>query len=180
MKLFLNNGFSKLEFIVVIILLSILSVLLLNRVEKWESEIERKHIIGVSTNIQSALNVKIAQLAMQGKLEQLNTLSKINPLELLASKPANYLGEKNKISPSINQKGTWFYYLPNRILVYNLQYNTVESNTKDIKSNSSWQQLRFKIKFKYTDNNANGYYDHHIDGLSGIYLRSLDSLTKPN
>ena len=78
-----SSGFSQFELVVVVILISILATVALNRMWGWRSEVERTLIKTVSGNLRSALGLETANLALQNKLDQLPKLAGSNPFSLL-------------------------------------------------------------------------------------------------
>jgi len=176
MKFLLSNAFTKLEFLVVVCLLCVLSIILLNRINNWHSVVERKHILGVTSNIQSALNMKTAQLALENKLDQLPALATTNPLQLLAKKPVNYHGELTDDAVKTQTKGIWYFNPKSRLLVYTLEYNThsaTHSSSPPLSEDQNLDQLRYKLKFSFIDNNKNRRFDVGIDSVSGLQLISI-------
>ena len=75
----------------------------------------RDNVLGA---LRSGLNMKVGQLTVTGKSAEMIKLITINPMDLLAQKPANYAGEyylpqKAKISP-----GNWYFNRKEFLLVY--------------------------------------------------------------
>lgn len=164
-----ERGFSQFELVVVVILISILASVALNRIWGWRDEVERTLIQTVSGNIRSALGLETAQLALQNKLDQLPKLAGSNPFSLLAQKPDNYLGELSDTNPDTKQPGVWYYSKEQRVLIYTIKYSpSFKSSLTGV------PRIRFKIKLIYTDNNHNRRYDPGIDSISGLNLLTLD------
>ena len=165
----LTQGFSQFELIVVVILISILGTIALNRMWGWRSEVERILVKTVSGNIRSALGLETAQLALQNKLHQLPKLAGGNPFSLLAQKPDTYLGELSDKNPLTKKLGVWYYSKEQRVLIYTIKYSD------SFKTNLKGQpRVRLKIKLIYSDTNKNRRYDAGIDGIAGLNLVSLD------
>lgn len=164
-----SQGFSQFELVVVIVLISILVTVALNRMWGWRSEVERTLIITVSGNIRSALGLETAQLALQNKLNQLPKLAGSNPFSLLAQKPDTYLGELSDNNPDTKQTGIWYYSKEQRALIYTIKYS--ESFKTDLKGQP---RVRLKIKFLYSDKNQNRRYDAGVDAIAGLDLVALD------
>jgi len=164
-----QNGFTQFEFIVVVILISILSVVALNRMWAWRAEIEKTFIKTVSGNIRSALGLQTAQLALHGKLKQLPQLAGANPFSLLAQTPEQYLGELSADDPRTQQSGIWYFDKKQKALIYTIKH------TDDFRSTLKGQaRIRLMIRLIYSDLNLNRRYDAGIDSIAGLDLVSLD------
>lgn len=143
------RGFSLFELAVTVCIIGVLAGVLLSRVEWFQEEAEkaaRENVIGV---LRSALNMKASQLIAQGKQQDLSKLLTINPMELLAQKPANYLGEyyspqKEKIS-----RGNWYFNRKKLLLVY-------IARTGATIQTSETQQFFYQIKLLRNGDDANG------------------------
>lgn len=111
-------GFTLLELAVVVSIIGILAGALLSRVSLYQEKAEMAAMDNVVGVIRSALGMKLAQLAATGRRAEISKLATINPMDLLAQKPANYAGEyyspqKVKISP-----GNWYFDRKQLLLVY--------------------------------------------------------------
>ncbi len=164
-----NNGFSKLEFLVVVILISIIGAVVLNRMWSWRYEVERTHILTVVSNIRSVLGLQTAELASRGQLSQLPRLAGSNPFTLLKKTPKSYLGELSKDDPKTQQPGIWYFDRQTKILTYTIKYS--ENFRSTLKGQP---RVRFMIQLSYSDNNRNRRYDAGTDGISGLNFISLD------
>lgn len=113
-----QRGFSLLELAVVVSIVGILAGMLLSRVNLYQEEAEKVARENMLGTLRSALAMRAGQLVVQGRSDQLSKLTTINPMDLLAQKPANYAGEyyspqKAKISP-----GNWYFNRKEFLLVY--------------------------------------------------------------
>ena len=164
-----SRGFSQFELVVVIILISILATIALNRMWGWRSEVERTLIKTVSGNLRSALGLETANLALQNKLDQLPKLAGSNPFSLLAQKPSTYLGELSESNPNTKKSGVWYYSKEQRALIYTIKHS------EPFKTSLKGQpRVRLKIKLIYSDKNHNRRYDAGIDAIAGVDLVTLD------
>jgi len=163
------KGFTQFELVIVIILISILGVIALDRMWSWRIAAERAMIKTVRGNIRSALGLETAQLALQGKLNQLPKLAGSNPFSLLAQNPSDYIGEFKNNNPKTQQLGIWYFNPTEQAIIYNLRYS------KDFKTKLKGQpRVRFRIKLIYSDKNRNHRYDAKIDTIAGLDLLPLE------
>ena len=88
---FSGSGFTFLELVVVIAIISTLAVVALDRYYKLLVDVERtsmEHDLGV---LRSAIAMQVAAHYVAGNIDGLSTLVGSNPMNLLAEKPSNYL-----------------------------------------------------------------------------------------
>ena len=162
-------GFTLFEFIIVVIIISTLSVIALNRMWAWRIEAERAMIKTVQGNIRSALGLETAQLALHNQLNQLPHLAGSNPFELLAQAPADYIGVLTDKDPETQQAGIWYYNPKQKAIIYTLRYSETFRTTL-----KGQPRIRFKIKLIYSDKNHNHRYDAGTDTIAGLDLISPD------
>jgi prepilin-type N-terminal cleavage/methylation domain-containing protein len=144
-----QRGFTLLELAVVVAIIGVLAGTLLSRVTMYQAEAERvarDNVVGV---LRSALNMKAAQLVAQGRKAELGKLATINPMDLLAQKPANYIGEV--YAPQIDKisRGNWFFNRKQLLLVY-------ISGTGATFQSSNSQLFQYKIELIRELDGANG------------------------
>ena len=113
-----QRGFTLLELAVVVSIVGILAGALLSRINLYQERAEMAAMDTVVGVMRSALGMKMAQLVATGRNAEIGKLATINPMDLLAQKPANYAGEyyspqMAKISP-----GNWYFNRKLLLLVY--------------------------------------------------------------
>ena len=113
-----ERGFSLFELAVTVAIIGVLAGVLLSRIQLYQEEAERVAMESVVGVLRSALSMKAGQLVAQGKQDQLSKLTSINPMDLLAQKPANYLGEFNTPQKEKISRGNWYFNRKKLLLVY--------------------------------------------------------------
>lgn len=88
-----QKGFTLLEMVIVIILISFLGLIILDRVWKYRVYAEEAAVTATIGNIRSALGLEVAKLAVRGQTQKISAFESTNPMILLAQAPHNYIGE---------------------------------------------------------------------------------------
>lgn len=163
-----NHGFTLLEMVIVIVLISFLGLIVLDRVWKYRVYAEEAVVTATVGNIRSALGLEVAKLAVRGKARDIAKLNNTNPMELMAQKPDNYLGEFDSFN-KINETGVWYFDTTDRSLNYIVNY------TEEFRSNVQGSlRTRHQLKLVYTDNNKNNRFDKNIDEINGLDLVAME------
>ena len=166
-----QNGFTLLELVVVILIISILGLFAIDRILAIRALAEQSSVKQLVGTIKSALGLEVARLALEGRLASVAKLNKSNPIKLLSQKPNNYIGEK-KGSKNINQAGIWYFDKNQKALVYHINYN--ESFSSPLKGTP---RIRYRIKLVYNDRNKNKRFDVRSDGISGLDLVPIEKFS---
>lgn len=135
-----QGGFSLFEFAVAAIIIAILTGVLLMRLMDYREQAELAAVERTVGILRSALVFKSGSLAARGQQDELDSLTRKNPVELLSEKPANYLGEYYAPDNSRLPRGSWYYDRSSKTLVYLL------SNAKKFPQSSA-DALYFKVEF---------------------------------
>ncbi len=167
MQQYRQRGFTLLELVVVVIVISILGLFALDRIWSLRVAAEQAAVSQVVGNIRSALGMEVSRLALAGKLDTVAKLQSTNPMRLLTQTPHNYIGEKNKLPT--DQSGIWYYNKNHHILVYAVQYSEHFETRLPGKA-----RIRFRIKLDYADRNRNGRFDVGTDNIGGLDLVALE------
>lgn len=112
------QGFTLIEFLVVIIIISTLGAVLLDRMWFYQEAAEKAAMEQMAGTLRSALHLQIAGKLIKGQTQAIPGLAEENPMDWLAEQPANYLGERFAPGPGEVAKGNWYYDLKDRQLVY--------------------------------------------------------------
>ena len=110
-------GASFVEFAVCMALMGIFVVVLLERALYYQEYAEKTAMESTAQNIRTGLRYKVAELILANRVSEIQTLADENPMDWLAQKPGNYLGELDS-APTDEQKGQWYFDKRDRELVY--------------------------------------------------------------
>ena len=165
-----ERGFSTLELVIVIILISLLIVIALDRLLSLRVDAERVSVEQIAGTIRSAMGINVAAtVANEGGLQNISRLHRSNPMNLLAETPGTYLGELDNPDPEKIQAGSWYYNKTNRMLVYRV----INSGYLETKLKGP-ARIRFQLRLVFTDNNRNRRYEAGKDDIHGLRLKAVE------
>ncbi len=159
-------GFTFLELVVVMTIISVLGVVALNRYYKLLVDVEKtsmEHDLGV---MRSAIGIQVAGHFVRGDMAGLKELVGGNPMDLLAEKPNNYLGVISRYKIEEIEKGNWFYDAGEGVLIY-----TVRNQLYFETDLAEPARARFRILPIYSERTKGGGSEKY---LSGLTLRELE------
>lgn len=113
-----NRGYTFLELLIVIAIISILIAVALDRYSKLLVDVERtsmEHDLGV---MRSAIGMQTAEHFLNGNMAGLQLLVNSNPMDLLAEKPKRYLGVVSHQEAEEIEEGNWYYDSDINALIY--------------------------------------------------------------
>ena len=110
-------GATFVEFAVSLVLMAIFVVVLLDRALYYQEYAEKTAMETTAKNIRTGLRYKVADLILDNRMSQISALADENPLNWLAERPPNYLGELDSV-PAEEPKGQWYFDKRNKELVY--------------------------------------------------------------
>ena len=162
-RLFQNRGFSLLELLIVIIIISTLLGFAIDRLLKLQVQAERSSLEGMVGIMQSAIALTISEHIVKNKIPALAEYVDSNPMTLLTDPPGNYLGHFDGRPKNLETASWWYDQNSNSLCYYvlNHEYFINESSDKRV--------IKFKILAVYDDNNNNGQFDN-ADTLVGLRL----------
>ena len=135
-----QRGVSLFEVAVVAIIVAVLAGVLLQRLTVYRDQAELAAAERTVSALRASLTLQIAQLRMQGRSADIDTLAGKNPMDWLREKPGNYAGELFDPAPADVQAGNWYFDRKTHILVYRL--NNANKFPQGIPNT-----LKYKVKF---------------------------------
>lgn len=165
-RTFPQRGFSLLELLVVIIIISTLLAIAIDRLMRLQVVAERAAMETIIGNLQSAIALTISNHVVKNQINDLKQYIDSNPMDLLADTPVNYLGSFSE-PPKNGETGVWWYDTTSKTLVYHVG-NTANFETESLEKSVA----KFKIRPVYDDNNRNRRFDRG-DTLVGLKLTPL-------
>lgn len=139
-----QRGFTLIELIVVIIILSVLMGTFLNRIYYYQERAEKTAMEGVAAAVQSALTMQYGRILIHGKPADVPALAQGNPMAWLQKKPPNYAGEFYDPMPQSVAAGSWIFDLKTHDLIYVLNNASYFTPGKDGKK---W--VRFHVAINH-------------------------------
>lgn len=160
-----NKGFSLLELVIVIVIISVLLVVAISRLLAVLVDAERVTMETVAGTLRSAIGMKVAEAIVKSRVLELPALEGSNPMALLAETPQNYLGELDGADPAALEDGNWYYDRRDRVLVYLVRHRGYFSGGQ-----ANPPRARFAVKLVYSDSKGNGRFDPGQDEIQGMRL----------
>ena len=146
-----SRGFTLIELIVVIAILSVLIASILNRVEYYQELAEKTAMEQNVGAIQSALTMEHGKLYVRGNAGDITSLATENPMKWLQKLPQNYAGEFYAPSPKSVPPGSWVFDLKSRELIY-----VLDRTDHFVPGKDSYKWIRFHIELQYEPVKRNG------------------------
>lgn len=115
---YITRGFTLIELVIVISIVAILSATALDKLFWYQSQAEKAAMEYTATMIKSGLWMSVAGMMMDNRTTEIPSLMEHNPINLLAQKPDNYLGEIKNADASTLASGNWFYDINHHQVVY--------------------------------------------------------------
>lgn len=161
----LERGFSLLELLIVVVIVSVLMLAAIDRLLALRIEAERVTVQSVIAAMRSALYVEFAAAAAGGQLGRLDNARGSNPMLRLAEKPDSYAGEFFGPDPALFAPGTWYFDTRDRAVVYVLRFP--EQFVTPLEGPA---RARLAVEPDYEDRDRNGRFDPGRDPVRGLKL----------
>ena len=114
-------GFSLLELVVVICIISGLLVLAITKLWALQVEAEKVAMEQVLGNLRSAIGIKVADFLIRNDMAGVRSLTGSNPMDRLSEVPSNYRGALNGANPDTIAAGSWYFDTQAQALVYRVR-----------------------------------------------------------
>jgi prepilin-type N-terminal cleavage/methylation domain-containing protein len=115
-------GFSLVEFVVVVVVVSIMSAVLLERVKFYQEHAEKATMEATAAAVQAGMHLRMAGYLAAGRIREVQLLTTQNPIDWLARKPDNYAGAFDRLGAEEVPEGSWYFDLSDKTLVYRVRY----------------------------------------------------------
>ena len=164
-----ERGFSLVELLIVIVIVSVLALVAIDRLLRLRYEAERAGVESVVGALRSALYIEFAAAAARGEAERMGEIAGANPMLHLAEKPPSYAGEFYGPDASSFEPGSWYFDTRDRALVYVVRFP--ERFTTAL---GGTPRARFVVQPDYDDLDRNGRYDPGRDPVRGLKLTAAE------
>jgi len=112
-------GWSLVELVVVIVAISLLALILLDRLVFYQEIAEKVAMEQTVQSMRSGLQMNIAALLLAGKYDEIERLAERNPVSFLEQPPAGYVGEVTDARLAESLAGRiWYFDVARREIVY--------------------------------------------------------------
>jgi prepilin-type N-terminal cleavage/methylation domain-containing protein len=164
-----ERGFSLLELLIVIVIISLLMVVAIDRLLALRFEAERTTVQSMIGAMRSGLYIEFAAAAARGQMQRMDVAGGSNPMLRLAEKPDSYAGEFFGAEPGLFEPGTWYFDTRDRALVYLVRFPQ-----QFVTALSGPPRLRLAVEPDYDDLDRNGRFDPGRDPVRGLKLMPLE------
>jgi prepilin-type N-terminal cleavage/methylation domain-containing protein len=133
-----GNGFTLIELILVISIISALSVFASDRFLYWQERAEKAAMESILSGVKMGLQIRMAEMMASNQMNA-RELETENPIRWLQERPASYAGD---YVPPVTS-GNWYYATLEHELVYvlnNRAYLRTDADTP--------KELRFRVSIR--------------------------------
>lgn len=163
-----STGFSLLELIVVIALISTLVAVAINRLLPYIDEAERVAVLRVEGQLRSSLVMEAAQRIVRGQSGSLSELEGTNPVKFLLDPPKNYVGERLRRDIEQAPARRWYFEQDGHRLIYRLgQPFGLPVHDESV------EDPAFEVRVAFADTNGNGIFEAQREELYGVRLQRV-------
>lgn len=165
-----SRGFSLLELLIVMVIISVLTIVAIDRLLRLRFEAERVMVDSMLSGLKSALYIEFAGAAARGRPDALAAKAgDINPMKLLAERPETYAGEYAAADPASVAPGSWYFDTRERHLVYVPRFPE-----QLVTALPGPPRARFRVEADYDDRDRNGRFDLGRDSARGLRLVAVE------
>ena len=175
MRMSRSSGFSLVELLVVVIAIGILAGALLDRVLPLIGRAQHTAFLQVKADLQTALLFEAAELITRGEGASLQSLEDRNPMTLLLTPPANYVGSFKLPQEDEMPVASWYFDEHTHRLVYR-----VGRYTRFDALGGPPGRVELKTEFVFDDRNGDGTFEPGPDDFRGLRLTPAHAFSWPD
>jgi general secretion pathway protein G len=154
-------GFTLLELTVVVVIVGILFLFAYQRYLDLLVDVERASVEQTLGIIRSAMGMRVAQLLVEGRIDELEDYAGANPIDFLAEVPNSYVGEVADQRNLDDRSGIWYFDKTSGILVYR-----IKNRNAFFSEVTGLDRARFRLNVVYNDENKKRF--------AGLSLRPVE------
>lgn len=113
-----QRGFTLVELVVVTSVVALTAGILLDRILYYQEMAEKVSMQQTVRALRVSLQLQVANLIVQNRVDELPTLANQNPMKWLAQAPDNYAGEFVSIGKGSVVPGQWYFNTEGKSLIY--------------------------------------------------------------
>jgi type II secretory pathway pseudopilin PulG len=156
-----ERGATRLEVLVATIIFGILGAVLLEESLRYQEYAEKTAMEITVRHMRSGLQLRIADLMMRDKMEEIDSVLNDNPVSWLETPPPNYLGALQNPDPQKLAQGNWYFDAGAQELVY-LPYHRRYFNPGP----TGQYAVRFRVTAMQRPHPKNNDASSKIEGVS--------------
>ena len=165
-----DKGFSLLELVLVIVFISVLFAIAVDRLLNLRVEAERASMEQTLGALRSAMSIQIASHIARGNERDLRLQLGANPMDWLSETPKNYLGVLDDPVVEDVRAGNWYYDTDSNFLIYKVLNAGYFNSTLDGPA-----RARFRVQLDFEDLNRDQRFNPGQEQLSGLKLSSVEA-----
>ena len=170
-----SRGFSLVELLVVVVVVGVVMGAVLDRVLPLIGRAQRTAFMQLKADLQSALLLEAAERITRGEAATLPSLANVNPMTLLLTPPANYLGSFAAPAADDVPAASWYFDEHTRRLVYR-----VGRYTRFDAQGGPPGRIELTTEFVFDDRNGSGSFEPARDGFRGLRVTPVHAFAWPD
>ena len=134
-----GGGFSLFELVVALTVLAVLGFFLLKGIAYVQEAAEQTAMERTVSALEFGLRYEAASRVASGRQRDKAELARLNPMQWLARPPENYLGELPQPPEAAKARGSWYFDLEKREVVYRLRLDEHFRSARKGSNELRWQ-----------------------------------------